>query len=147
MNFFIQDMDNHTASRSELTSNPNRQESANTVLNQSKAFANWHLALSPIPEIWALTPVKDKRPLRPDWQHEVPISRHLLLELLEKGQELKSSKGKIWHCHWTGVGLRLGTISGGLLAIDADGERAETKLQEMSNQDLPTTISWTSGKP
>ncbi|MBE9176781.1 DUF3987 domain-containing protein, partial [Synechocystis salina LEGE 06155] len=107
---------------------------------------NWEAELSQMPAEWALTPVKEKRPLRPDWQHEPPIERPELLELLQKGQPLESNNGKTWHCHWTGIGLRLGKISGGLLAIDADGPLAEAKLQELSQGQLPPTPSWTSGK-
>jgi len=109
-------------------------------------LTHWALELSHLPEKWVLTPVKEKRPLRPDWQHEPPLTRDLLLDLLQNGQPLKSSQGKPWHCHWTGIGLRLGTISGGLLAIDADGPLAEAKLQELSQGHLPPTVSWTSGK-
>ncbi len=111
-----------------------------------KTLPNWESELSKFPINWALTPVKEKRPLRPDWQHENPLARDILLDLLENGQTLKSSQGKPWHCHWTGIGLRLGTISGGLLAIDADGPLAEAKLQELSQGHLPPTVSWTSGK-
>lgn len=31
-----------------------------------------------------------------------------------------SSNGKTWHCHWTGIGLRLGKISGGLLTTELE---------------------------
>lgn len=96
-----------------LTSAPT--PSVNTSIPET--LPQWRLELSNLPEKWALTPVKEKRPLRPDWQHETPLPRDLLLDLLENGQPLKSSQGKPWHCHWTGIGLRLGTISGGLLAI------------------------------
>ena len=116
------------------------------VSNLSQTTPDWKLELSAIPADWVFTPVKDKRPLRPDWQHETAIPRDILLDLLKNGQELTSAKGKPWHCHWTGIGLRLGTISGGLLAIDCDGELAEAKLQELSQGDLPPTVCWTSGK-
>ena len=125
-----------------LTSAPT--PSVNTSIPEPPT--NWGLELSNIPVKWALTPVKEKRPLRPDWQHEPPLTRDVLLDLLQNGQPLKSSQGKLWHCHWTGIGLRLGTISGGLLAIDADGPLAEAKLQELSQGNLPVTVSWTSGK-
>ena len=116
------------------------------VSNLSQTTPDWKLELSAIPADWVFTPVKDKRPLRPDWQHETAIPRDILLDSLKNGQELTSAKGKPWHCHWTGIGLRLGTISGGLLAIDCDGELAEAKLQELSQGDLPPTVCWTSGK-
>ncbi len=122
------------------------QKSSENVSKVPQTKPDWKLELSAVPDKWVFTPVKDKRPLRPDWQHETAIPRDILLDLLKNGQELISAKGKPWHCHWTGIGLRLGTISGGLLAIDCDGELAEAKLQELSQGELPPTVSWTSGK-
>ncbi|MGA9381201.1 MAG: bifunctional DNA primase/polymerase [Phormidium sp.] len=104
--------------------------------------------LSAIPSHWALTPLLDKSPLRPDWQHEQPISRNELKQLLTNGQKLWSQKKqKNWHCKWTGYGLRTGEVSGGLVAIDIDGHSAEPILQEISGGEIPLTVSWTSGKP
>jgi len=117
-----------------------------SVEKSSATAPNWEAELAQLPTGWALTPVKEKRPLRPNWQYEPPIERPELLQLLQKGQPLTSSKGKTWHCHWTGIGLRLGKISGGLLAIDADGPLAEAKLQTLSQGHLPSTPCWTSGK-
>ncbi|MDV3002644.1 MAG: hypothetical protein N5P05_004299 (plasmid) [Chroococcopsis gigantea SAG 12.99] len=108
--------------------------------------AEWSQALCKIPTDWILTPVKDKSPLRPNWQHETPINRDQLLELLVKGQKLQGKNNKQWHCRWTGVGVRLGTVSGGLMAIDADGHNGESKLQELCGGELPETPCWTSGK-
>jgi len=65
---------------------------------------------------------------------------------LDKGQTLKTSQAKEWHCQWTGIGLRLGGISGGLIAIDVDGELAFAHLQKISGGLIPPTPSWTSGK-
>lgn len=104
--------------------------------------------LSIIPTQWALTPLLDKSPLRPDWQHEQPISRDELKQLLTNGQKLWShKKQKNWHCKWTGYGLRTGEVSGGLVALDIDGHSAEPILQAISGGELPETVSWTSGKP
>ena len=72
---------------------------------------DWEHELSLLPTSWALTPVKEKRPLRPSWQSEQPIDRDILLRLLSTGEELSKSDGGTWHCAWTGVGLRLGSIS------------------------------------
>ena len=87
-------------------------KSSENISNLSHTTPDWKLELSAIPDKWVFTPVKDKRPLRPDWQHETAIPRDILLDLLKNGQELTSAKGKPWHCYWTGIGLRLGTISG-----------------------------------
>ncbi len=131
------------------TSAPTNQPTQNSHKGNAyvpQSRSDWSSVLSSIPDSWILTPVKDKRPLRPDWQDETEIARDHLLDLLDKGQKLTSSQGKEWHCHWTGIGLRLGTISDGLMAIDADGELAEAQLQEISGGDLPLTPGWTSGK-
>ena len=123
-----------------------RHSTSASVENSPATPKNWEVELAQLPTDWALTPVKEKRPLRPDWQHEPPLERPELLQLLQKGQPLTSNNGKTWHCHWTGIGLRLGKISGGILAIDADGPLAEAKLQTLSQGNLPPTPSWTSGK-
>ncbi|MGI2907698.1 bifunctional DNA primase/polymerase [Tolypothrix sp. VBCCA 56010] len=87
-----------------------------------------------LPSIWALTPVDgNKRPYRDNWQKEAPISRDAIVREL---------KGRA-----RGYGIRTGEVSGGILAIDADGHAAEALLQEMSKGDLPDTIIWASGKP
>ena len=110
---------------------------------------NWTNALKSIPAEWALTPVKDKRPLRPDWQSETAIARDELINLMSNGQQLISSKGKPWHCYWNGVGLRTGIVSGGLVAIDMDGRTSQPyMLSHLSNyEELPRTVAWTSGRP
>jgi len=104
--------------------------------------------LNNIPPSWALTPILDKSPLRPDWQTERVIPRQTLANLLRDGQKLWSHKRrKYWHCRWTGYGLLTGDRSGGLVAIDIDGATAEPLLQLLSGSELPLTVSWTSGKP
>jgi len=114
---------------------------------------NWHSQnlidrLADIPESWALTPILDKSPLRPDWQHEPVIPRDELSQLLRDGQQLWSEKKQQqWHCRWTGYGLRTGEHSHGLIAIDVDGSTAAQLLEILSNEDLPLTPEWTSGKP
>lgn len=109
---------------------------------------NWTEILATYPDAWALTPVKDKRPLRNSWQSEQPLSKEVLTVLLTEGQQLSKVDGSQWHCRWTGVGLRLGTISGGLLALDIDGPLAEQRFFELQgNSKFPDTVSWTSGKP
>jgi Protein of unknown function (DUF3987)/Bifunctional DNA primase/polymerase, N-terminal/Primase C terminal 2 (PriCT-2) len=114
--------------------------------NSTGTQPNWGKVLPTLPSTWTLTPVKDKRPLRDNWQHENPLTREQLLFLMQQGQKLKGKDGKQWHCHWTGIGLRLGTSSNGLLAIDCDGHEALTKLRKLSNNDIPDTVAWTSGK-
>lgn len=47
----------------------------------------------------------------------------------------------------TGLGLRTGKISGGILAVDLDGQSAIDKFTELYGGTLPQTVSFTSGKP
>ncbi|MTF40381.1 AAA family ATPase [Cyanobacterium aponinum] len=83
---------------------------------------------------WILTPVREKRPYRQNWQNESPLSRAYIL------QEIETKKA-------TGYGLRTGIISGGVLAIDFDGESAIELMMNLPDyQELPKTVSWTSGK-
>ncbi|MGI2907671.1 bifunctional DNA primase/polymerase [Tolypothrix sp. VBCCA 56010] len=87
-----------------------------------------------LPLGWALTPVDgNKRPYRDNWQKEAPISRDAIVREL---------KGRA-----RGYGIRTGVISGGILAIDADGHAAEELLQKMSTSELPDTVIFSSGKP
>jgi Protein of unknown function (DUF3987)/Bifunctional DNA primase/polymerase, N-terminal len=90
--------------------------------------------LQQIPLHWALTPVTDnKRPYRQDWQQETALNRQTLIK------ELQSNRA-------FGYGIRTGVVSGGILAIDADGHAAEALLQKLSDGDLPDTVIFSSGK-
>ena len=88
-------------------------------------------ALAALPQDWALTPVLDnKRPYKEDWQKQG-------LDRVEIEKELKSGRAK-------GYGLLTGSLSGGLLAIDADGPAAHELLASFG--ELPATVAFTSGK-
>lgn len=106
---------------------------------------DWQLGI--IPAHWSLTPVLDKRPLRSGWQDEPSIERDRLLHALDHGEWLESRKGKRWFAQWNGFGLRTGSVSGGLMAIDVDGPTAAQLYTLMSGQDQGDTVSWNSGKP
>jgi hypothetical protein len=104
------------------------------------------LGLKLIPADWALTPVLgNKNPYRTDWHKETPISRQQLAGLIQGGDTVISKDGKQRKCYPQGYGLRTGKWSGGILAIDADGNAAHTLLNQLGG--LPKTISFTSGKP
>lgn len=108
--------------------------------------------LSQIPQNWALTPVDgQKRPYRQAWQKEEPLDREALARKIETGEredyETKDGSVKQKFVKALGYGLRTGEVSGGILAIDADGHAAEELLQKLSNGDLPDTVIFTSGKP
>jgi len=102
--------------------------------------------LGQIPLHWALTPVIEKRPYRQGWQTETPVARHSIIEGILSGVNRISKTGKSYRSYNSGFGLRLGDISGGLLAIDIDGPSALPILETLSSGNLPETISWTSGK-
>jgi len=93
-------------------------------------------ALDQFPASWALTPVYgDKRPYRRAWQTEIPITKDLIK------RDIKNGKAR-------GYGLRTGTVSGGIVAIDADGPAAHDKINELSGGVLlPETVAFTSNKP
>jgi hypothetical protein len=92
--------------------------------------------LNEIPATWALTPVYgDKRPYRKNWQTETPITKDLIK------RDIRNGKAK-------GYGLRTGTVSGGIVAVDADGRAAHEKINELSGGvPLPETVAFTSDKP
>lgn len=83
-----------------------------------------------VPAKWALTPTSGKRPYRPNWQVEPPLEVEVIRSELRSGAA-------------TGYGVRLGRVSGGLLAVDVDGQSAHELLQTWG--DLPATATITSG--
>ena len=111
---------------------------------RAKAIA---AALQDIPGHWSLTPLAEKRPFRKDWQREQTIPHAVIADLIIKGEEAVSRKGKTYRRYYSGYGLRLGEASGGLVTIDVDGASAEPILQALSNGNIPHTVSWTSGNP
>ncbi len=92
--------------------------------------------LDQFPVNWVLTPVYgDKRPYRKNWQTETPITKDLIK------RDIRNGKAK-------GYGLRTGTVSGGIVAVDADGHAAHDKINELSGGvPLPETVAFTSNKP
>jgi hypothetical protein len=92
-------------------------------------------SLESIPKGLALTPVKNKRPLRSKWQNESPLSR-------------ESLKSELSQERCNGYGLRLGDVSGGKLALDVDGPSAVSLLKalESTHEPLPKSVTFTSGK-
>jgi len=110
----------------------------------AKAIAE---GLKDVPAHWSLTPLQDKSPKRDNWQTEPFIPHSTIAELILHGEQKVSKKGKQYQAYWSGFGLRTGEASGGLLAIDVDGESAQPLLEAISFHDIPTTVSWTSGKP
>ncbi|MBS0015303.1 MAG: bifunctional DNA primase/polymerase, partial [Arthrospira sp. SH-MAG29] len=101
-------------------------------ITQKPAIGKLIAEISSIPSDWVLTPVNgNKAPYRKGWQNESAISRDILLDEISKGRA-------------KGYGLRTGQISGGIVAIDADGKKAHDLAKSLGG--LPTTVSFTSGK-
>jgi Bifunctional DNA primase/polymerase, N-terminal/Primase C terminal 2 (PriCT-2) len=87
------------------------------------------------PDSIALVLLCDKRPIEKNWNTKAPLTKDEVIRSIESGKA-------------TGYGIRTGEISGGLLAIDADGHAAHEKIVELSGgQPLPETVAFTSGKP
>ena len=91
-----------------------------------------------IPSHWQLTPLgkygiaKAKAPYLDGWQN-IDLSINEIEAAIQKDGA-------------TGYGIRLGQPSGGLMALDLDGQSAIDKARELFG-DLPKTVSWTSGTP
>lgn len=92
--------------------------------------------LDVIPQDWALTPLRsNKAPYRTAWQHETPLTRGEIIAEIESGEA-------------RGYGIRTGSISGGIVAIDFDGFSASSKALELSGgEPLPETVTFTSNRP
>ncbi|HLO46945.1 MAG TPA: AAA family ATPase [Kamptonema sp.] len=99
-------------------------------------------AISQMPESWALTPCVGKQNKWTGWNKE-RLDRETLITAV---RSQINNEGK--HTAWTGVSLVTGPLSGGVMAIDFDGETALGKYEQLSGgAPLPMTRSWTSGKP
>jgi len=112
--------------------------------NQAKLKSNNHKALQKllmeglrlIPQNWALTPLLgNKAPYRTGWQYESPLSQKQIIAEIESGQA-------------QGYGIRTGTVSGGIVAMDFDGPSAMQKALELSGGELLLdTVTFTSKRP
>ena len=92
--------------------------------------------IRPLPVGWRYCLAIDKRPYERRWQQ---------LDLDVAAIERKMYHGR---CKATQVGLVLGEPSGGIVAIDHDGESASEVLRETFGlEQLPETATITSGKP
>lgn len=99
-------------------------------------------ALPDIPIDWPLTPVNNKRPMRPKWATEDTLSRGYLANQLLNATAIATDRGEYTQ-QWDGFGVRTGN---GLVRIDQDGPAAEALLATISGGDLPETPCCTSGK-
>ncbi|WP_310482591.1 bifunctional DNA primase/polymerase [Chamaesiphon sp. VAR_48_metabat_403] len=87
-----------------------------------------------LPEYFQLTPVRGKKPYTAKWQTTY-IARTDIEQAIASGKA-------------TGFGLRLGTPSNGVMALDIDGTAPKALLTEiMGDEEIPVTVEFTSGKP
>ncbi|MBW4590099.1 bifunctional DNA primase/polymerase [Aetokthonos hydrillicola Thurmond2011] len=93
--------------------------------------------LDDLPAAWALTPVRgNKAPYREGWQTEDPLTHPQLMQIIRNDDTCQ------------GYGLRTGEASGGILAVDVDGQAAQQLLLELAGDaGIPDTVCFTSGKP
>jgi hypothetical protein len=124
-----------------------------TAVQQWKGFTQHPQAkaiiegLNDIPKNWALTTVSNKRPYRDNWQKETPLTKEQIKESILNGEQLWSEdKEKYYRAFPSGYGLRLGDVSGGLMALDIDGASVQQLLHAIADGELPPTVMWTSGK-
>lgn len=90
-------------------------------------------ALSALPPVWALTPVRgNKAAYLPNWQTN-PAPRSDIAQAIQTGEA-------------KGFGILTGTLSGGIMAIDCDGHIPHTLLTQILGGDIPQTVAFTSGK-
>jgi Bifunctional DNA primase/polymerase, N-terminal len=91
-------------------------------------------SLEDIPIGWTLTPVsRNKAPVLKKWQ-SLNLTRPELIQHLQQDNH-------------KGYGIVLGEQSGGIIAIDCDGRHPHQKLKDILGTEIPTTVSFTSGKP
>jgi uncharacterized membrane protein YgcG len=101
---------------------------------QYKAFSQEALleALTKFPTTWVLTPINgNKVPYRKRWQSEEPVFRSAIVKDIQSGFA-------------KGVGIRTGRISGGIVAIDFDGQSAWELARQLG--EIPITVAFTSGR-
>jgi KaiC/GvpD/RAD55 family RecA-like ATPase len=125
-------------------SNINNNYNIFSAQNKAKIIAN---GLNVIPKDWVLTPLREKKPYRPNWQNEKAVSFADIANGIVKGNKNKNKKGRIYTAFDSGFGLRTGDISNGLLAIDFDGISAFNLMMCLKGFEKPEkTVSWSSGK-
>lgn len=126
----------------EQPTRPQKFRQSPKIAMSAENTPNFLIAISKLPNAWALTPCVGKQNLWPAWSRE-RLDRSLLIDAIQK-QTNKSGR----HTAWTGFSLISGPMSGGVMAIDFDGALALEKYLELSGDaPIPETRMWTSGKP
>lgn len=100
----------------------------------------WLQQLDDIPCDWAMLPLDGNK---------TPVDPRSGLPMAKWSEKPGYTADEIREAAPKAVGVLLGPVSGGLLAIDFDGPGSEEMFRQLYGRpstDLPQTISWTSGK-
>ena len=100
----------------------------------------WLQQLDDIPCDWAMLPLDGNK---------TPVDPSSGLPMAKWSEKPGYTADEIREAAPKAVGVLLGPVSGGLLAIDFDGPGSEEMFRQLYGRpstDLPQTISWTSGK-
>jgi hypothetical protein len=134
---------------------PKKEEKNPYAFKRHHRYAEMITEMYKLPKEWALTPVGGFRDAKAafvkDWQKE-GVDRELIEQYISTGVTTESikNKGKFYDRFGNGIGLLTGEISGGILAIDLDGQGALDLMLESElavGEPRPETLAWTSGKP
>ena len=101
---------------------------------------SWLKHLSELPSDWALLPLNG---------HKTPVEPCSGLPMQAWSKHPGYSADDIESIAPEAVGVLLGPVSGGLLAIDFDGPGSEEKFQEIYGRpstELPASLAWSSGR-
>lgn len=103
-------------------------------------LSNSHLQqLSRLPEEWRFTPVNGKKvPYLRGWERK-PVAKQYIEIIAQRHPKCRA------------IGLLLGELSDGLLAVDHDGNSCDPLVEKLAGlpvqEALPKTVGFTSGKP
>lgn len=102
-----------------------------------------------LPDDWVLVPLIGKVPLG-NWRSITTTNVEKIEKCLLHGRWYKDENNQWVGDFATGIGVKTGEVSSGLLTTDMDGASAEPILEyilAVTNTVLPKTVCWTSGKP
>ncbi|MCT7953363.1 bifunctional DNA primase/polymerase [Ancylothrix sp. C2] len=103
-----------------------------------------------LPQHWLIIPVGyNKRPLGYNWPSRAMPVEKFISELGKFNSiPILTKTGDLKRIYPPGIGLLTGPNSQEILiAVDIDGKSAERKLEEISGDNIPPTVSFTSGRP
>ncbi len=105
--------------------------------------------LSTLPSHWPIIPCKGKQPLGTQWQNYPWSPQSLLKELKRQGTiPVRDRNHNFYEVIPTGIGVLCGQNSQEfLVAVDCDGKSAYEKIAAITSTPLPTTVTFTSGRP